>query len=172
MKEAGATMIEVLVTIIVTLIGLLGMLALQLRAYGAESESYQRSQAAILLEDIAGRINTNHAQASAYVANDIGAGEPQDCAGAATIAARDLCEWGNLLRGAAEVDESGNRVGAMLGARACITNPQPDTYAITVVWQGSAPTAAPNATCGQSAFADGNLRRALSTILRIADLAA
>jgi type IV pilus assembly protein PilV len=48
-------MMEVLVTVVVTAIGLLGVRARH-EVYSSESESYQRAHAAILLEDIASRI--------------------------------------------------------------------------------------------------------------------
>lgn len=169
--QQGATLIEVLVTVIVTVIGLLGAVALQTRAYATESESYQRAQAAVLLEDMANRIRANKLEAAAYVAPEIGAGAiDTTCAAAATVAARDLCEWANLLRGAAET-HSGNSVGAMIGARSCITRPDPavDLYVIAVVWQGTVQTAAPTTACG-AAMGYGNLRRALSTVVRIPDL--
>lgn len=168
-RESGVTLIEVLFAVVVTVIGLLGMVALQMRAYSNEAESYQRAQAAVLLEDMANRIRANGDNASAYVAQNVGTGDAQQCAGATSVAAHDVCEWGNLLRGAAEVHE-GARVGAMLAGRSCITNPGPNLYVVTVVWQGSVPSAAPAATCGQGEFGDERVRRALSTVVRIANL--
>jgi type IV pilus assembly protein PilV len=168
-RQLGVSMIEVLVAVVVTVIGLLGMVALQMRAYASESESYQRAQGAILLEDMANRIRTNGEDAASYVAEDIGVGAMEVCAGAATLAASDLCEWANLLRGAAE-SHTGNSVGAMTAGRGCIRTPQPDVYVITVAWQGSVPTDAPGATCGAGQFSGEDLRRALSTVVRIADL--
>jgi type IV pilus assembly protein PilV len=169
--QSGVTLIEVLVAVVVTVIGLLGMVALQMRSYTTEAESYQRAQAAILIEDMANRIRANSANAAAYVAEDIGAGEAQVCNPASALAARDLCEWANLLRGAAET-HGASSVGAMTAARSCIRAAGADSYVVTVVWEGSIPTAEPRATCGQAAFSDQKLRRALSTILRVADLGA
>lgn len=168
---AGVTLVEVLVAVIVTMIGLLGVVALQMRAYASETESYQRSQAAILLEDMASRVRANAANAATYVGEDIGAGDVEDCAEAGTLSAKDLCEWGNLLRGAAETHD-GTSVGAMAAGRACISQTAPNFYVITVAWEGTVPTAAPAATCGEGEFANENLRRALSTVVRIATLGA
>lgn len=167
--QLGVTLIEVLVAVIVTVIGLLGMVALQMRAYATEAESYQRAQGAILLEDMANRIRANGENAAAYVADGIGVGEQQDCQAAGTLAARDVCEWGNLLRGAAE-SNAGASVGAMTAGRACVRNPEPDLYVITVAWEGTVPTAAPGADCGAGQFSGENVRRALTTVVRIADL--
>lgn len=165
----GVTLIEVLMAIIVTVIGLLGMVALHMRAYAAESESYQRAHAAILLEDIANRIRANGENAADYVADDIGLGPEEVCDGLVALAERDLCEWGNLLRGAAETN-SGSNVGAMAAGRACIRETGTDLYAIAVAWQGTVPTAAPGADCGAGQFGDERVRRALVTVVRIADL--
>ena len=46
-------MIEVLVTIAIVIIGLLGLLQLQTQLHKSEVESYQRTQALMLLEDMA-----------------------------------------------------------------------------------------------------------------------
>jgi type IV pilus assembly protein PilV len=168
-RQSGVTLIEVLVAVIVTVIGLLGMVALQMRAYANEAESYQRAQAAILLEDIANRIRANGENAADYVAADIGVGAAEVCEGAVTLAEQDLCEWGNLLRGATEADD-GNNIGAMTAGRSCITNPAPSVYAITVAWEGAVPSSAPASTCGAGDFTSENVRRALSTVVRIPDL--
>ena len=63
----GFSMVEVLVTIVILTIGLLGLAGLQGRASTAQMESYQRSQALILLADMADRINANRSNAAAYV---------------------------------------------------------------------------------------------------------
>lgn len=169
-RQEGVSMIEVLIAVVITVIGLLGMVALQMRAYATESESYQRAQAAILLEDMANRIRANGENAAAYIAEDIGVGEGEVCDPALTLAERDLCEWSNLLRGAAETHD-GASVGAMTAGRSCISTPEPDLYLITVAWEGSVATDAPGATCGEGEFSDEKLRRSLSTVVRIANLA-
>ena len=167
--QFGVTLIEVLVAVIVTVIGLLGMVALQMRAYGTEAESYQRAQAAVLLEDMANRIRANSASAADYVADGIGVGPADTCEDAVTVAQQDLCEWANLLRGAAETDGA-NNVGAMANGRSCITNPSPSLFVVTVAWEGSVPGSAPAAACGQGQFSNENVRRALTTVVRIPDL--
>ncbi len=52
-------MIEVLVTLVVLALGLLGVVGLQARGQQAELESYQRGQALVLLQDMVDRMNTN-----------------------------------------------------------------------------------------------------------------
>jgi type IV pilus assembly protein PilV len=139
-EQCGFTMIEVLVTFVILVIGLLGLIGLQARGQQAELESYQRGQALVLLQDIIDRMNANRLQSKsgaylttgltpAYVGN--GATPPtalSDCT-ALTDAPRDLCEWGNELIGAAEITQGGacttasgaNCIGAMIGARGCVS---------------------------------------------------
>lgn len=167
--QAGVTLFEVLIAIVITAIGLLGMVALQTRAYAIESESYERSQATILLADMENRLRANSANAAAYVADDIGVGAAVVCTAGTPVAEKDLCEWGNLLRGAAE-SRNGLSVGAMTAARACITNPSTNRYVIAVVWQGTVTTRAPASACGVGAYSDEKLRRSISTVVQVATL--
>ena len=169
--QRGVTLVEVLVALVISVVGILGMIALQLRAYAADEESYQRASAEILLQDMVSRINGNRALAASYVQTDIGVGALQDCTSAATLASRDLCEWGNLLRGAAE-QSAGNRVGAMVSARGCVSSVDARTYIVSVVWAGVTPTGAPATACGLNGYGDERLRRAVTAIVRIADLQA
>jgi type IV pilus assembly protein PilV len=169
--QHGGMLIEVLVSILICAFGLLGFVALQARASTAEFESYQRSQALVLLEDMTHRLNANRGQATSYVTNGlIGAGDLADCSGLAG-APLDLCEWSNLLRGSAET-RSGANTGAMVGARGCITRAadSTDRYVVSIAWVGIVPTGAPASTCGQgdTAFADERLRRVVSSTVCVA----
>jgi type IV pilus assembly protein PilV len=168
--QSGFTMIEVLVTIAILVIGLLGLAALQTLTQLAELESYQRSQAVVLVRDLADRMNVNKRNLNAYVGNDYGlAAAP--CGGLAG-AALDLCEWGNELNGAAEVTSGGKNVGAMIGARGCVVKQDAQTYVITVAWQGLSKAGIPKEACGAGAYGDDAQRRTVSTMVRLALLAA
>ncbi|WP_430461670.1 type IV pilus modification PilV family protein [Thalassolituus sp. LLYu03] len=57
--HSGFTMIEVLVTIAITVVGLLGISTLQLQSNRAMLDSGNRSQAIWMLEDLAYRMNAN-----------------------------------------------------------------------------------------------------------------
>lgn len=179
----GFSMIEVLVALVVTLIGLFAMLGLNLRAFQTESESYQRSQALVLVDDMAQRIRANRTALIDYAVDDsapAGASSDSaaDCA-ALTGAERDICEWGRLLRGVAETDGGGRQIGAMANARGCIAVAAPaagasgpSTANVVVVWRGVTPTATPaNPPCLPSGFSatDGYMRTT-STIVRFGDL--
>src|SRR6185295_17365976 len=129
------------------------------------------SQALVLVQDMADRISANKANADSYIQNDIGL-TVVSCA-TLTGAALDICEWGNKLIGAAEVTGSGGRVGAMIGARGCITEPTPNFYMVTVAWQGfsAAGASTPGAACGASAYGTGR-RRTVSMVVRVGLLGA
>lgn len=176
----GVSLIEVLVTIVILAVGLLGLAGLQMRLQSSEVEAYQRTQASLLLEDMANRMGGNRKNAVDYAtgsASPLGTGDSQPTTCAGSGYGFDTCQWSNALKGAAE--QSGtNKVGAMIGARGCIENLGADQYQITVVWQGLVPISAPASGCGAGLYngAAGSscinelCRRAMSTIVRVANL--
>ena len=170
--QSGFSMIEVLITIAILVVGLLGLAGLQANVAKAEFEGYQRAQALVLVQEIADRISTNKVNAASYVASDIGASATvQDCSGL-TDYKLDLCEINNMVVGASEKTDGVTNVGGMLNGRACITNPQINVYVVTVAWQGLRRTVAPVEACGSGAYGDEMLRRTVSYPVRRATLAA
>lgn len=172
-RRRGGLMIEVLVAMLLCAFALLGFAGMQAHATSVEFEALQRSQALVLVDDMVSRLNANRTRAADYVSTGlIGAGPLQDCTGLVG-APRDLCEWGNLLRGSSE-SRGGTQVGAMLNARGCITQAfnSTDRYVISVVWNGITPTGGPTSLCGlaNAAFPDDTLRRAASATVCIARL--
>lgn len=177
--QSGTSLIEVLLTVFVIAFGLLGLAKLQSKMQLAQVESYQRVQASLLLADISERINANRAAAAIYVsATPIGTNDaqPASCTALAPGAARDLCDWSNALKGAAEQKALAN-VGAMIGARGCISliqAPDPTTgtclpaiYQVSVAWQGLHETIAPADTCGQGLYGTDTFRRVISSQLTV-----
>lgn len=63
-KQRGVTLIEVLLTIFITGVSLMGLAALQLRAIQATNDSSQNSQGMWVLLDMVGRIQVNDTGAS------------------------------------------------------------------------------------------------------------
>lgn len=174
----GFSMIEVLVTIVILAIGLLGMAGLQVRALTAQMEAYQREQALVLIRDIADRIDANRKDAANYVV------EINPAACPTTVATRtqlDLGAWCNALKGASE-KEGTKDVGSIIGAYGCITQisagagpvpgpPAPAEYLVAVAWQGLHPTASQGVTCGTGRYGGSDaLRRVISLPVRIANL--
>jgi len=173
-KNAGFSLIEVLVTIVILIIGLLGLAGLQGRALTSQMEAYQRSQALILLKDMADRVNANRKNAASYVTAGVGTGATCPAAGA-TLASQDMNEWCEALLGAAET-QGGAKVGAMIGARGCIdetVSPASGVagiYRIAIAWQGLNSTAIPSIPCGQNQYGNETLRRVVALPVSIADM--
>lgn len=139
-RQGGFSMIEILITIVIVVIGLLGIAGLQARAHVAELESYQRAQALVLLYDMVDRINNNRLAASCYaITTNTTNGTPYvgDSAGGGhfstpttacavsspainTLANNAINEWDALLQGSAETKGTSS-VGAMIGARGCVS---------------------------------------------------
>jgi len=171
-SRRGFTMIEVLITIVILTVGLLGVAGLQARMQLAEVETYHRSHAIVLLQDMVDRVSANRRNAMNYVTGTpLGTGNAvQNCIGL-TGSAYDLCEWNNALLGASETSSGGQQVGAMIGARGCISSvsaTMPREFTVAVVWQGIAPTTAPTATtCGQGLYGNEQTRRALVANIKI-----
>ncbi|MBG9387509.1 pilus assembly protein [Caenimonas sp. DR4.4] len=172
-------MVEILVTMVIIAFGLLGMAGLQVRMQTSELESYQRSQALLLLNDMANRIAVNRNNASSYViAATSPTGTPVTCpTTTSTTVQRDLGEWCQALQGAAETSGT-SKVGAMIGGRGCVELVGSD-YMITVAWQGMTPISAPptSVACGANAYDSPGTpcindlcRRVVTTLVRIATL--
>lgn len=163
-------MIEVLISMLIVAFGILGMFGMQTQATVSQMESYQRAQALVLVKDMAQRMEANPLQIANYVADNIGTTAATDCTLETTTAARDKCEWGALLQGAAET-LNGSKVGAMIGARGCINRPDPvaapQVYMVAVVWQGLRESGAPNIACGQNAYGSEATRRAVTVVLQL-----
>ena len=172
-QQSGFTMIEILVTIGILVVGLLGLAALQTLTTLAELEAYQRSQAVVLVRDMADRMNGNKMNLNSYVGDDVGLAYTA-CAGKLGFDL-DLCEWGNQLNGASEVTSGGKNVGTMIGARGCVVAlnaTMPRRLQVSVVWQGLNPTVSPTGTdCGKNHYGTGDLaRRAVVATVQIACL--
>ena len=194
-SQTGFTLLEILIAIVVVAFGLLGLFGLQAKAQKAETESYERTQALVLIQDIADRMNANRTDAfsQAYVtASPVGGGgKLTDCA-AKIGADLDLCEWGNLLKGSAELASGAacstasgaGCIGAMLSASGCIaydaTTELADStgavqagtgiYTISVVWQGLSRSVIPSAQ--QTCVATLSGARMVTSTLRIGALGA
>lgn len=184
-QQRGVLLIEVLVSLLIAAIALLGTVTMMARSSRSEMESYQRVQALTLVQDMASRINANRQVAACYSNGATGltagsgaaalptcaTGSPSPTTTQADTANTDLTEWNDALLGAAEVS-GGNRVGAMLGAIGCVEqiDAANNVYRITVAWQGLMPTAAPGLACGKDKFGTDTLRRVVSVQIRIAKL--
>lgn len=66
LKQKGITLIEILVTLTISIIGIVGLSTLQVQTHRAVNDSGNRSQAIWLLEDLTNRIHLNAAAATNY----------------------------------------------------------------------------------------------------------
>lgn len=149
--RAGFSLIELLVTLLISGIAILGMVALQGRAQQAQLETLQRGQAMALVEDMANRISANPENLDCYNVTTNGlTGSPFEGGAAVVtpggcgspIAATDLTDWHNALLGAGEV-LGGVNVGGLINARGCIRHwastgdGAPDRVQVMISWQGT-----------------------------------
>lgn len=195
--EAGFSLIEVLITIVIVVFALLGLAGLQARAMNSEAEAYARAQALMLAQDMADRIAANRTEAKLGAgggyggAGVIGTGADVDCTTLPTatpsdIAARDLCEWDLAIKGATQM-LGGSRVTSLVGGRGCIAYATTSgdaaeeaafagygnlgRFVVTVAWQGREGFGSPPAdvACGSGAIPE-SMRRAVVLVVPLADL--
>jgi type IV pilus assembly protein PilV len=187
---AGFAMIEVMVTVVIVAFGLLGIAGLISRSFVTEVEGTQRTQALLLLQDMASRLEANRGNVAAYRTEVGGVNTPItgytsgtvlcNPATALTLADRDRCEWGRMLAGANEQIGTRN-AGVLVGARGCVYEIDPFNriYAVAIAWQGMtagpAPIIdtgfAPNG-CGQGLYGNENRRRVMTLPVRLGTVGA
>lgn len=188
-KLLGVSMIEVLVTLVIMAFGLLGLSGMLARLQTSEVESYQRSQALLLLNDMANRLALNRTYHNDYRAEaevDAPVGSGMSCADIVldgTVTLADFREWCEALQGAAETS-AGASVGAMIGGRGCVEQislgsaTTPAEYRISVAWQGLVPISAPaESACGANSYdtagtvcVGDRCRRLVTTVVRVGSL--
>lgn len=105
--QQGVSLIEVLVTVVVLSIGLLGIAGMQVKGMQFNHSAYLRSQATILASDVLDRMRANRGQASTtgvYARNFLDAKptakecyDPAVSCSPAEMAAFDLNEWVSLV---------------------------------------------------------------------------
>ena len=103
-QQSGLGLIEILVTVLVLGIGILGVASTQIVSLQMNSQSQNRSQAVLLAEDILDRIRANPDNPGAYAlaegnaqGADNGACDTSFVPANATVAANDIAAWENNL---------------------------------------------------------------------------
>lgn len=148
-RQAGFSLIEILVTTVVFSIGILGVAGLNAVSKRASFESVQRSTASELAFTLLENMRSNSAALDVYLAaGTLGGGSlgtepapvcdaPSACT-AAEFATHSLWEWEQALDGAME-EADGTNTGGLLSPSACITGPGgAGDYTVTVAWRGTA----------------------------------
>ena len=167
----GFTLVEVLITVFVIGVGLLGMAGLQVIAKKTAYDATQRTLASQAVQDILTRMRANAGVAGAYVTDDATALEApasacdsSDCDPTA-LAAWDLYRWGRVLSEGGEVDDEGAATGGLVTPTACVlAGATTGHYRIAVAWRGITPLPPPedaddpsdpaNVACGVDAYLD------------------
>lgn len=138
-RQAGFTLVEILVTIVVLSIGLLGIAGMQASSLRNNQAAYTKTQAANLAADMADRIRANPgASSGAYVYNTSGFAAPEtSCitAGCApdALASYDLYEWSIPLLGKTAAGDAAAQP-VLPEAQGDIAQDGND-YVITLLWR-------------------------------------
>ena len=102
-RDAGFTLLEVLIALVVLSIGLLGLAALQSTGLRSTHGANLVSQSSILAYDMADRIRANPQVVASYVGYETDCPEPAPALGAnpdtAALAAFDLAQWSCSIEG-------------------------------------------------------------------------
>lgn len=154
----GFTLIEVMVTVFVVAVGLLGVAGLQAYAKKSNFDAVQRTQAAALAQDLIERMRANPGQGADYL-TDAGDGISLDapppvpttaCTASSSggspactpvqVVAFDRYEWSRALFGDVELSE-GEASGGLSEPTACVTNSSAPcgVYTIAIAWRGITP---------------------------------
>mgnify|MGYP000544723906 CR=1 FL=1 len=127
-KQSGFTLLEVLISLIVLSIGLLGLAGIQAISLKDNHTAHHRSQATQLSYDITDRMRTNKVAIDNYLTAFMASGSAVAQAGcsvagcsAAQMAQNDLFEWNTVL------------IDVLPNSRNIISK-SGDTYTITLSW--------------------------------------
>ena len=170
----GFTLIEVLVTLVITAIALFGFVELQNRAQIANLEATQRAYATMIASNMAEQIKANPeigADCNLTASFDVGSGHGtwnHPC----ESGNNSVKEWHKDLRGNRETTNSGNqKIGSIKNGHGCINytaavpaSGTPAKYTVSVAWKGFQKTAAggPSGSCGFGEYGDSGYHRLMS----------
>lgn len=112
----GLSLIEVLVTIVITSIGLMGLLSLQMQAFRATSDTGSRTHATLVLNDIINRIHANKVASASYATTANNVCIPSIAGAAATEPSIPSKVCGSYHTGTALVDSAANCTNEELAA--------------------------------------------------------
>lgn len=167
-KEAkGFSLIEVMVSLVILVIGLIGIFNLHIVAKRGSFESFQQTQASYYTNDIINRMKLNRTQLGSYAGTYSGTPDSVTaCSGIACTPSQmhlwDIFEWQSAFMGATETVGTQN-VGGLDTPTSCIMVNGND---VTVVmsWKGIRATSDsirfPD--CGSSSDSSSNRRRVYS----------
>ncbi|MBB1363743.1 type IV pilus modification protein PilV [Shewanella sp. SR44-4] len=129
-KRNGFSLIEVMVSLVILVIGLIGIFNLHIMSKQGSFESFQQTQASYFANDIINRMRLNVSELSNYGSSSGThySGEsltkPTECSGVyrcsnTELRAWDLYEWQSAFIGDSEVDSDGS-IGGLPSPTACV----------------------------------------------------
>jgi type IV pilus assembly protein PilV len=164
--QAGFTLIEVLIAVVIFAVGLLTVASLQVVARKANYEAVQRTTASHLAQGMLERMRANRSGLSTYVGGgELVLGGASRVAPANTcqnrgspctadnVALADLWEWEQLLDGSYERAADNSMVGGLVSPTACIRGPAgalvSGEFSVSIAWRGTNESeVAPADDCG------------------------
>lgn len=185
-KQRGFSLLELLVSLVVFSIGLLGIAGLQMLSKQAAYEGMQRTIASQVAYGLLEDMRTNGAGISVYdAANDLGGGTltglpVSSCRDANTPcspaqkAVHDLWYWEQMVDGAQEVGQEGQS-GGILFPTVCIDGPGAGlagVYSVSVAWRGGVELSNPDTSqCGAGSgnYGDGDRYRRVIQVATFID---
>jgi len=149
-RQTGFSLVEVLVTLVITTIALLSSVSMQMLSKRAVYDSSQRTTAAHLAGDLFNRMRSNSSVLVSYLpvgtigSGTLGAAPAINCLAPgvvctdAQMAGFDLWQWEQHIDGQLET-AGGNATGGLNAAVACITGPVgggSGNYTLAIAWRG------------------------------------
>lgn len=138
-SQQGFSLLEVLITLVVVSIGLLGVAGLQISAIKLADVAETRTRGAIYIDDILSRIRANKANALAYDTNGFG-----NVTLDATLAKKDVNAWRDEIKkrltagqGSIKIVRVGGDCGGAVGPSAIVDHCSAFEAAITIRWDES-----------------------------------
>ena len=132
--QQGVSLVEVLVAMVLLGVAVIGFVALQVRAVTATGESFNRSQAVSIAQDMSERMRANYGQIAAYSVANWTVMPTQDCYSATCTAAQMVNFDVRLANGNISVSKCqassnvciyvawGDTTTASTGTNACVTS--------------------------------------------------
>ncbi len=194
-SQRGLGLIEVLISVLILAVGILGLATMQLGAKRASFEATQRSIATSMARDILERMRSNPGELDTYAsaASNLVVDTYTGTAGTncstvsctpAQLAAYDMWDWTRMIQGD-RTKLSGAAAGGLLNAVVCLHNnagtaPADGLVTVVIAWKGVTeidqtalddPGGLGLGECGDGQFdTDDKLRRQLTMTTFIADI--
>lgn len=137
-NQSGFSLLEVLIALLVLAVGLLGLAALQNMGLRLNHQSYERTQATILIYDMIDRMRANPAGVVAGDYLQAMTGTPptasQNCESSACVTSAAMAAY-DKNRWIATIAGSGTQRAALAGGQGSISAAGISLFNITVQWQ-------------------------------------